>query len=301
MTRIHTHYDNLKVARDAPDAVIRAAYRVLVQQHHPDRNPGDERAVKAMQIINQSYDVLSDPQRRRVHDEWIAREEARLKQQGAAQEHATQRAPPNSSQRQSPSPPQAAEAKRNPWQLALALLPLVAILFLLLYVLNMDEPAPPPGPKPYATAAPGQSPQLPTATYVRPEMAPNGSAWPNNASYVAGYPIENANGYSNVTVDNTQNDSDVFAKLVSLSGETAYPVRQLYVPARQQFTLNQVTAGKYDIRYRDLNTGGLSRSESFEVAETYTGDGVEFSNFTMTLYKVTSGNMQTYGLAEAEF
>lgn len=299
MNKINTHYDNIKVAREAPSAVIRAAYRVLVQQHHPDKNPGDERAAKAMQIINQSYDVLSDPRRRREHDEWIAREEARFKQRDAEQEP-----PPDPSQQQSPPPPpQASEPKRNSFQIAHALLIFGAILFavLLMYVPNMDKPAPPPGPKPYATAAPGQPSQLPSSTYVRPATAPNGTAWPSNASYVAGYPIENANGYSNVTVDNTQNDSDVFAKLVSLSGETAYPVRQLYVPARQQFTLNQVTAGKYDIRYRDLNTGGLSRSESFEVAENYTGDGVEYSNFTMTLYKVASGNMQTYGLPEAEF
>ena len=295
MKRLHTHYNNLKVARDAPDAVIRAAYRVLAQQYHPDKNPGNERAAKTIQVINHSYGVLSDPQRRREHDEWIAREEARLKQRDAAQQP-----PPSSSQPQSPpAQSQAAASNRtSPLQLALGLLPFGAIL--LLYVLNMDKPAPPPGPKPYATAAPAQ-PSLPAPTFVRPASAPNGNAWPSDASYVAGYPIENANGYSNVTVDNTQNDSDVFAKLVSLSGETAYPVRQLYVPARQQFTLNQVTAGKYDIRYRDLNTGGLSRSESFEVAETYTGDGVEFSNFTMTLYKVASGNMQTYGLAEAEF
>ena len=48
MTKLRNHYDNLKVVRDAPDAVIRAAYRVLVQQHHPDNNPSDERAAKAM-------------------------------------------------------------------------------------------------------------------------------------------------------------------------------------------------------------------------------------------------------------
>lgn len=55
MTKLRTHYDNLKVARDAPDAVIRAAYKVLVQKYHPDKNPGDERAARVMKIINQSY------------------------------------------------------------------------------------------------------------------------------------------------------------------------------------------------------------------------------------------------------
>ena len=56
-----THYDNLKVARDAPSEVIRAAYRALTQRYHPDRNP-DPEAARIMQIINRAYEVLSDPE-----------------------------------------------------------------------------------------------------------------------------------------------------------------------------------------------------------------------------------------------
>ncbi|MCS6804710.1 MAG: DnaJ domain-containing protein, partial [Blastocatellia bacterium] len=41
MPKLHTHYDNLKVARNAPPEVIRAAYKTLSQRFHPDRNPGD--------------------------------------------------------------------------------------------------------------------------------------------------------------------------------------------------------------------------------------------------------------------
>jgi hypothetical protein len=43
MAKIHTHYDNLKVSRHAPQEVIRAAYKALSQKYHPDKNPGDER------------------------------------------------------------------------------------------------------------------------------------------------------------------------------------------------------------------------------------------------------------------
>jgi DnaJ-class molecular chaperone len=76
MARIHTHYDNLKVARDAPPEVIRAAYKSLSQKYHPDRNGGSPSANRIIQIINTSYEVLSDPAKRREHDEWIARTEA---------------------------------------------------------------------------------------------------------------------------------------------------------------------------------------------------------------------------------
>ncbi|MBA3756838.1 MAG: hypothetical protein H0X02_11670 [Nitrosomonas sp.] len=65
--------------------------------------------------------------------------------------------------------------------------------------------------------------------------------------------------------------------------------------------MNKVTTGNYDIRYRDLSNGGLSRSEAFNLKETPTKNGTQFSNITMTLYKVQNGNMQTYDLSEAEF
>jgi hypothetical protein len=75
MAKIHTHYDNLKVARHAPREVIRAAYKALSQKYHPDKNPGDEKAARIMAIVNTAYNILSDPMRRKEHDEWIAAEE----------------------------------------------------------------------------------------------------------------------------------------------------------------------------------------------------------------------------------
>ena len=75
MAKIHTHYDNLKVARLAPPEVIRAAYKALSQKYHPDKNPDDEKAARIMAILNSAYGTLSDPQRRCEHDEWIAAEE----------------------------------------------------------------------------------------------------------------------------------------------------------------------------------------------------------------------------------
>ena len=72
MPRGHTHYDNLKVTRNAPPEVIRAAYKSLSQKFHPDRNPDDPNATRTFQIINTAYEVLSDPLKRREHDDWIA-------------------------------------------------------------------------------------------------------------------------------------------------------------------------------------------------------------------------------------
>jgi curved DNA-binding protein CbpA len=87
MTRlIHSHYENLKVARDAPPEVIRAAYRALVRRYHPDLNPSSE-AARVMAILNRAMDVLGHPESRAEHDLWIAESEqaARLRLQQSAQ------------------------------------------------------------------------------------------------------------------------------------------------------------------------------------------------------------------------
>ena len=74
MTKLHTHYDNLKVSRDAPAGVIKAAYKALAQENHPDKCR-DANAPKRMQIINDAYAVLSDASKRAAHDRWIATNE----------------------------------------------------------------------------------------------------------------------------------------------------------------------------------------------------------------------------------
>ncbi|MGY1520248.1 hypothetical protein ACW5DW_07410 [Luteimonas sp. A482] len=148
---------------------------------------------------------------------------------------------------------------------------------------------------------PGAPAPVPATAYFRPNHAPDDTPWPKRAEYLARYSIGNNDGHSNVTVDNTRNDSDVFAKLVSLNGDIARPVRHFFIPAGSRFTMNQVTAGAYDIRYRDLESGALTRSEPFDVEERRTVEGIEYSEMTMTLYKVDGGNFETYDLAEDEF
>lgn len=80
MLPFRTHYANLKVSRDAPPEVVKAAYKALSSRWHPDRCPNDLRAARAMPIINESYAVLSDPKKRAEHDRWIRHQELRQKQ-----------------------------------------------------------------------------------------------------------------------------------------------------------------------------------------------------------------------------
>lgn len=71
----HTHYDNLRVTRNAPDSVIKSAYKALAQQYHPDRNRSPD-ATRVMQIVNDAYAVLSDPFRRAEYDRTLPKQRA---------------------------------------------------------------------------------------------------------------------------------------------------------------------------------------------------------------------------------
>jgi hypothetical protein len=82
MAKIRTHYDNLRVARNAPDIVIKAAYKALCQTYHPDKFQGSKvEAERIMKLINTSYTVLIDPVKRAEHDAWIDAQEAAANQQ----------------------------------------------------------------------------------------------------------------------------------------------------------------------------------------------------------------------------
>jgi len=58
----------LGVSRNASDAEIKAAYRKLAMQHHPDRNPDDHTAEDRFKECSEAYTVLSDQQKRAAYD-----------------------------------------------------------------------------------------------------------------------------------------------------------------------------------------------------------------------------------------
>jgi DnaJ-class molecular chaperone len=63
-----TFYETLEVNPHASNFVIRAAYRCLAQQHHPDKNADSEDAGQRMMNINRAYAVLSDLEKRQEYD-----------------------------------------------------------------------------------------------------------------------------------------------------------------------------------------------------------------------------------------
>ncbi|MDQ2940131.1 MAG: molecular chaperone DnaJ [Actinomycetota bacterium] len=61
-------YKVLGVSRDASAEEIKKAYRKLARENHPDRNPDDPKAEDRFKSIQQAYDTLSDPEKRKQYD-----------------------------------------------------------------------------------------------------------------------------------------------------------------------------------------------------------------------------------------
>ncbi|MCS6848051.1 MAG: J domain-containing protein [Anaerolineae bacterium] len=62
------YYKTLGVDRNADQETIKKAFRKLARQYHPDANKGDKKAEEKFKEINEAYEVLSDPEKRKLYD-----------------------------------------------------------------------------------------------------------------------------------------------------------------------------------------------------------------------------------------
>ena len=61
-------YDVLGIKKNATDKEIKSAYRKLAKKYHPDANPGDKRAEEKFKELSEAYDILKNPEKRKLYD-----------------------------------------------------------------------------------------------------------------------------------------------------------------------------------------------------------------------------------------
>ncbi|MDO4693935.1 MAG: J domain-containing protein [Eikenella sp.] len=248
MPQLPTHYRTLNIPENAGTAEIRAAYRRLSQPHHPDRNPDDAEALRIMQLVNEAYRVLSDPELRRRHDRWIAEQR--------------RPAPPSTLLRQTGQRTRHRQNRRTQ-RLILGLGLLLGLLGLqLLWWHNASlvrHPAP--------------------TVYQRPTAAPNGRPWPLYADYIDGYPRLARNGTAIASFSNPGEDR--LAELQLQQNKRWQTIRTFYLPRHGHFTVYQLGPGRYRLRHSGLDSGRLLQTEAWQLEKT--GEPPIYSDVTVTL------------------
>lgn len=252
MSVFRSHYEVLGVARSASDEVIRAAYRVLSQKYHPDRNPRQQQqAHQAMTQINEAYAVLSNPDKRWEYDLWLERRQlqaqvsphALVRQQNGAVQRMPVSAPPVLIGGDTVTLP----TRHHGWLWFLV----IAVALVMGGVWwKMMQPAPTPAP-------PGMVTQ-----------APNGQAFPEEAGYVAGYPVLRARGGNVIRVDNSSLNTAVFAQLYELRSNQFTAIRSFYLPAGAVFSLHKIGDGDFSLHYQRLDNSSWQVSDAIQISHT---------------------------------
>lgn len=304
---MRTHYDNLKVSQDAPVEVIQAAYRTLAKKYHPDINNNTPEAVRIMQIINASYEVLIDPMKRKEHDRWIMKETWRERAEATLER--------NSKTNTNVQEPVKTTKERKPKSLMTIMGIIFSPLFFMLRTIsglcvigiiayaiihNLNEA----GTSSNKTVAVNNTSPLKPERLIRNNDVCDPSVqqqqWPTIPTVLS--EKDRRNGLSSLRLDNTQNNVGL---KVRLTLDNAYIntdfVREVFIPAGSQIILENIPSGTYRVKTKNIKNGCAQISESINMIERKTSTGTEYSDNSLTFYPVINGNTHFLSLPASQF
>lgn len=297
MSKLPNHYENLNVSNLASLDDIRASYINLCKLFELDMGMIEE--------LTTSYNILSNSNSRTVYDLAVIEE---LRKKAARVEKVMENL------QASPSLPvlntvvnideilkqrsierEAMEKEANGFSSKIAaILAAVAILgTITLGIATSDNLS--------RIGMLNLSEMFSTSQYVRPSVAPNGMAFPEATSYLAGYEVQNNQGASSLYVNNLKNDNDVYLKLLSVDGDKPVAVRHVLIKGKSDFNLENLSVGKYEIQYMDLVAGLAGKSEVFSVNETKTATGSTSTSLSVKLQTTVNGVLRVENVKVDEF
>jgi hypothetical protein len=253
---IATHYDNLKVAHDAPVDVIKRAYRKLSQKYHPDRNP-DPSALEIMKMINLAWDVLSDPERRARHDRAIASVAHRSARVPAAPVR------PSSATTSARAAPAEVKSHADGVRVSVVIALLLAVV--LFAVFQFSE-----------TDTDTEDAALP-AQAMTEEIAPPATASERmEHGYLRSAAQDQSPGIGVVDIDNTGALHDAEVRLFVNSRAA----RSMYVHHGKRFVVDNLAPGKYVVKYKIEVDGKM---HAYQERATFQAQRDKFSKLKITL------------------
>lgn len=120
--------------------------------------------------------------------------------------------------------------------------------------------------------------------------------------YDSSKPILNDDGLCELTIDNTSNDMPVYVRVWDMN--SYQPVRAFYIAQGEEFTAYDLTPSTYEVRYIELYDNDFpangSKSELFELEQIESAYGIQYSQMSLTLYKVRNGNTQTTSIPSSQ-
>jgi hypothetical protein len=302
-----TYYEFLGISRSATHTEIRDAYKNMAMHVHPDRIGGDGALMK---VLNSVYAVLSDPLKKAKYDATLE-----PRQNPPAQPRPPEATPRPQPVRKSMDEAELADKIIRYGRRTLGIACLGMCVFMVISsIFNLKQlsknqvyqggPPKPSSGKIHTSpshAPPARPVPPPRTVWLRPRSTPEGKPWPSQASALGIQDTRSEGGLCSVTIDNSRNSSDVYLKLFLLTGAAKADVRRCFIPAKGKFIFEKVATGRYDVRYQDLTDGGFSKTEAFSLTQTTTSYGTTYSVLSLTLYKVSNGNMETTNISESEF
>lgn len=143
----------------------------------------------------------------------------------------------------------------------------------------------------------------PKPPYQRPTTDENGMPFPETSGYMKGYEQAFTDGRTQMTIDNTENDHDIYIKLYNLDMATPALASVFFVKANDKFTVESITPGSYELRYHNLDNGSYFRTEALTLKEEFDSERnmIVYDHLTVGLYGTIDGDMKTYPLTEEDF